>query len=67
MPYETKGKCVYKKGTDEKVGCTKGSIKKYMAALHANANESLDWRGSLRKIIEEEFQQVLKEISHQRK
>ena len=45
MPYTTKGKCVYKKDTNEKVGCTKGSVKKYLAALHANVNESdgLDW------------------------
>lgn len=37
------GKCVYKKNPDgtkgELVGCTKGSIKKYMAALHANVKE----------------------------
>lgn len=44
MPYVTrkvKGKtCVYKKKPDgspgKKVGCTKGSKKKYLAALHAN-------------------------------
>lgn len=40
MPYKTRGKCVYKK-TGKKVGCTKGDIKKYLAALHANANESI--------------------------
>jgi hypothetical protein len=42
MPYYSKGKCIYKKGTDEKVGCTKGSIKKYMKAIHANVKESLN-------------------------
>lgn len=35
-------KCVYKKDTNEKVGCTDGSIKKYLAALHINADESLE-------------------------
>jgi hypothetical protein len=35
MPYKAKGKCVYKKEGGKKVGCTKGSVKKYMAALHA--------------------------------
>jgi len=40
MPYKTRGKCVYKK-TGKKVGCTKGSVKKYLAALHANAKESV--------------------------
>lgn len=39
MPYESKGKCVYKK-TGKKVGCTKGPVKKYLAALHANVKES---------------------------
>lgn len=42
MPYISKGKCVIKADTDKKVGCTKGSVKKYLAALHANINESKD-------------------------
>jgi hypothetical protein len=40
MPYEVKGKCVYRKDTGKKVGCTKGSVEKYLAALHANIDES---------------------------
>ena len=36
MPYTSRGKCIYKKGSGKKVGCTKGSVKKYLAALHAN-------------------------------
>lgn len=35
MPYKVKGKCVYKK-SGKKMGYTKGSTKKYLAALHAN-------------------------------
>jgi hypothetical protein len=42
MPYKIKGKCIYKKKTGKKVGCTKGSIKKYLAALQANVSESSD-------------------------
>lgn len=42
MPYFTKNKCIYKKITGKKVGCTKKSIKNYMKALHANINENLD-------------------------
>jgi hypothetical protein len=42
MPYKIKGKCIYKKDTNKKVGCTKGSVKKYMKALHANVKESLN-------------------------
>ncbi len=41
MAYKVKGKCVYKKDTGAKVGCTKGSIDKYLAALNINANESI--------------------------
>ena len=37
MPYSVRGKCIFKKDTGEKVGCTKGSVKKYLAALHMNA------------------------------
>jgi hypothetical protein len=42
MPYRVNGKCVYKKDGGAKVGCTKGSVNKYLAALHANANESVE-------------------------
>ena len=40
MPYKVKGQCIYKKDTGKKVGCTKGSVDKYLAALHANVDES---------------------------
>jgi hypothetical protein len=44
MPYTHRKvgdkQCVYKKDGGAKVGCTKGSVEKYLAALHANANES---------------------------
>lgn len=42
MPYKSRGKCIYKKDTGKKVGCTKGSVEKYMRALHANVQESFD-------------------------
>jgi hypothetical protein len=42
MPYFTKNKCVYKKSTRKKVGCTQGSVKKYLAALHANVKDSVN-------------------------
>lgn len=44
MPYFTKGKCIYKKATGKKVGCTEGSVKQYLAALHANVNESVEYK-----------------------
>ena len=40
MPYKVKGKCIVKKDGGAKVGCTKGSVDKYLAALHANVDES---------------------------
>jgi hypothetical protein len=42
MPYSVKGKCVYKKGTGKKVGCTDGNVDDYLAALHTHANEADD-------------------------
>lgn len=45
MPYKVKGKCVYKKDDNTKVGCTKGSVDKYLAALHANVDESNTLKG----------------------
>ena len=41
MPYKVKGKCVYKKEDNTKVGCTKGDVNKYLAALHAKVDESV--------------------------
>jgi hypothetical protein len=44
MPYERKGKCVYKKSTNKKVGCsdTVTKAKKYIQALYTSElNESL--------------------------
>lgn len=40
MPYKVKGKCIYKKDTGKKVGCTTGPVKKYLAALNINAHEA---------------------------
>lgn len=44
MPYIKKKKCIYKKDTGKKVGCTKGSIDKYMKALHANVKEGVGFK-----------------------
>ena len=49
--YEAKGKCVYKKGTTEKVGCTDGPVNKYLAALNANVDDvqSEDQSGAIKE------------------
>ena len=67
MPYvvrKRKGKkCVYKKKKNgkpgEKVGCTKKSIKKYLAALHINANESLEEKTM--KISKQKLERIIRE------
>jgi hypothetical protein len=54
--------CVYKKDTGSKVGCTDGNkeaLRKYMAALHLNAKESVMER--LRTMIRK---MVLQEVRH---
>ena len=38
--YYSKGKCVYKKDDNKKVGCTDGSVKDYLAALHKNVPDA---------------------------
>ena len=38
--YYSKGKCVYKKDNNEKVGCTDGSVDDYLAALYANVDDA---------------------------
>jgi hypothetical protein len=52
MPYTHRKvgdkQCVYKKYTGSKVGCTKGDVNKYLAALHANANESVTESNTLK-------------------
>lgn len=57
MPYTVDGKCVYKKHEDgsrgEKVGCTKGAVKDYLAALYASdKNEA--------KIAHQEIKEAMK-------
>ena len=68
MPYNVKGKCVYKKDTGKKVGCTDGSIEKYLAALHTHASESLDHEEALltteilKKIVHDSILEVINEL-----
>lgn len=55
MPYsiDHKNKCVYKKKSDgsrgEKVGCTKGSLKDYIAALQIHAENKRPMKKSLKE------------------
>lgn len=59
MPYLTSKNCVYKKNLDgtkgKLIGCTKGSIKKYLKALYANMKEE-----SVTEIIERIIKEELK-------
>ena len=65
MPYKTrkvkgKGTCVYKKKGGKKVGCTKGSIKKYLAALHA-ADKKTKKENKTMKISKADLMEIIKE------
>lgn len=69
MPYRIQGKCIYKKDGGAKVGCTKGDVHKYMAALHANASESVDdinnedTKELIKRLIRENFGLFIKDES----
>lgn len=53
MPYTRKGKCVYKKDTGKKVGCSKSieKAKKYIKALHANVEDEETFNEAIAKIL----------------
>lgn len=66
MPYvvDHKNKCVYKKKSDgsrgEKVGCTKGDLKKYLAALHANdPKEAKKALNEIKQVIKENQENII--------
>ena len=40
MPFKARGKCVYK--GNKKIGCTKGSVKKYLTALRINRESNMN-------------------------
>ena len=67
MPYVVRGKCVYKKGKGgkpgKKVGCTKGSVKKYLAALHMHADESKEYNEELLETLEDTIQEALTNLN----
>ena len=65
MPYYAKKVgdkyCVYKKDGGGKVGCTAGNhaaLKKYLGALHANANENSIWEEFKKDTLREDDQNV---------
>tara|TARA_Y100001973_G_C5195132_1_gene333699 strand:- start:837 stop:1475 length:639 start_codon:yes stop_codon:yes gene_type:complete len=63
MPYKKKGKCVYKKDTGKKVGCTAGPVDKYLAALHASDETKEEGivkieKSRLKEIIKEEMRRL---------
>ena len=59
MPYKIVGKCIYNKDTGKKMGCTKGSVKRYLAALHANIPDS--HKNEIRTKLKEILRRSLKE------
>jgi hypothetical protein len=61
MPYKIKGNCIYKKDTGKKVGCTKGSIKRYLAALHANVTneQKIQIKSKLKEVLRRSLKESL--------
>ena len=61
MPYKIKGNCIYKKDTGKKVGCTKGSVKKYLAALHANVTneQKIQIKNKLKEVLRRSLKETL--------
>ena len=62
MPYDRKGKCVYKK-TGKKVGCSKSAdkAKEYVKALYAStANEGYTFQDLVQRALFEEKKKVSK-------
>ena len=61
MPYKIKGNCIYKKDTGKKVGCTKGSIIRYLAALHANVTneQKIQIKSKLKEVLRRSLKETL--------
>lgn len=53
MPYTRKGKCVFRKDTGKKVGCSKTTkkAKKYIRALHANVEDNETFNAIVESIL----------------
>ena len=65
MPYKIVGKCIFNTDTGKKMGCTKGSVKRYLAALHANIPDSKknEIRTKLKEIFRKSFANTINETS----
>lgn len=59
MPYKIVGKCIYNKDTGKKMGCTKGSVKRYLAALYANVPDAK--KNEIKTKLKEVLRRSLKE------
>jgi len=59
MPYKSVGKCIYKQNEEnkrgEKVGCTRGAIKDYLAALYASEkNEAIKAAKEIKEALQDD-------------
>ena len=61
MPYKRVGKCVYKKTTGKKVGCSDSveKAKKYLAALHTNVEDEEN-----KKTFTETYNQIIQQYGN---
>ena len=63
MPYTRKGKCVYKKDTGKKVGCSTSTAKakKYFTTLNIKASEEEESQSSTKKLSQIEILENLRD------
>ena len=61
MPYKIVGKCIYNKDTGKKMGCTKGSVKRYLAALHAYVTneQKIQIKSKLKEVLRRSLKETL--------
>ena len=59
MPYELRGKCVYRKDTGKSMGCSKtlSKAKAHMKALYANVEDEEDFDSFASRIISNQYKQ----------
>jgi hypothetical protein len=54
MPYERRGKCVYRKDTGKKIGCsnTVEKAKEHLKALYANVEENTTFTETVKILLQ---------------
>ena len=62
MPYKVKGKCIYKKDTGKKIGCTDGDVNKYLRALQINIHNEITKRTLKEEIDDLDVDSIVQDL-----